>query len=66
MLCKIDDKKIWAYLFEHNMSVKDFAEKCNLDRSTIQSIFDGHRVRIPTVSKISAALDINYEELILK
>lgn len=66
MLCKIDDKKIWIYLFENNLTVKDFALKCDLSRSTIQDIFDGHKVRIPTVAKISDALGIKVEELILK
>lgn len=66
MLQKLNANKIQDYLFETGLSVEDFAKKCKLSRSTIQQVFDGGQVRIPTVSKIAKVLEVSPQELIIK
>lgn len=66
MLYQIDIKKIQNFLFENNLTIKKFALLCKISRSTAQQILNGGYVRIPTVSKISKVLGVNYADLIVK
>ena len=62
---RVDSKQIRALLFKHRLSVKEFADRCDLNFFTASKITrEGARTNAKTLAKVAAAFGVDAERLL--